>query len=54
MLLTVDRKIETPKPDFTRMTMMVPKYGTSFDGRNRDYGIPFDAIIQASKSGVYK
>lgn len=55
VLLTVGRKIEAPRTDFSRMAMMVPKYGNVFDDdRDKDYGIPFDAIIKASKSGAYK
>lgn len=47
VLLTAGRKVETPKTDFNIMSRFKPE-------AIRDYGVPFDGILEAIKKGFLK
>ena len=55
VLLTIGRKVEFPPADFGNMSFMMPgSFSFGNVSRKKDYGIPFETIIQNAKAGNYR
>lgn len=55
VLLTIGRKVEFPPADFGNMSFMMPgSFSLGNVSRKKDYGIPFETIIQNAKAGNYR